>query len=712
MKRETTTIRLASQWEKVARGLGAPALFQTSPPLPPPKKRGFCRLRGVTMGTSQVRQAATDRPLHRASLMGACLLLIALALSPLRARADTVASLLGNFTINQYSGVQLADNSITVHYAVVFGQLPALTELHKADANGDGVTSQAERDAYVQQLAPEFARQLQVEVDGAPVPLKMTRWGSSLPTEQGGFSLRLDADFVGALPPGLASGTHELTFANRNYNGRFGWHEITIQTTPSIHGFNTNGFDTSVTNGLTEALRSLPASGPLDEREQHLSFTHAAIPTAAIALGPRAGSAQLAAQPAARSDGENAWLQRQTRALIDLISAPHVALHVTLLALLAAFVLGALHAFSPGHGKTIVGAYLIGSRGTPKHAAFLGLTVTITHTLGVFALGFATLFASRFIVPERLFPVLSLLSGLIVLGMGMILLAQRWRLARTALTRHPRVEYSVARRAPPMSPMLAVAGGSVVTGALLEHHQHSHGSADYDHGHNHSHGHSHGHDQQGWHSDAHQHEHRHDHGHEDSHDHGHEHHDHGHEDNHGHGYDHHDNGPEHNHGHSHDHHDHGPEHSHSDSHDDHDHAHNHGHAHPHGEHSHSHNGGLIHSHGGSTHSHAPPTDVTWKSLLALGVSGGLIPCPSAMVLLLAAVALNKTAYGMLLVLGFSVGLAVTLTLVGLAFLYARNRLPKADSSARWPVLLPVASAAAITVVGVVLCFGALQTAQW
>jgi nickel/cobalt exporter len=528
--------------------------------------------------TTPIRQAGVD-PWHLASLMGACLLWIALALSPLRARADTVASLLGNFTINQFSGLQLADDTITVHYAVVFGQLPALSELHKADANGDGVTSQAERDAYVQQLAPEFARQLQVEVDGAPVSLRMTRWGSSLPTEQGGFSLRLDADFVGGLSARPGSGTHELTFANRNYEGRFGWHEITVQTAPSTHGFNTNGFDTSVTNGLTEALQSLPASGPLDEREVHLSFTRGAIPAAAIALGPRAGSAQSVSQPAAQGSVENAWLQRQTRALIDLISAPHVAWHVTLLALLAAFALGALHAFSPGHGKTIVGAYLIGSRGTPRHAAFLGLTVTITHTLGVFALGFVTLFAARFIVPERLFPVLSLLSGLIVLGMGMILLAQRWRVARTT-------------------------------------HYHSHAHAD-------------------------------------------------------------------------------------------DHAHDHGHSHDH-----SHDASLMHSHGGSMHSHAPPTDVTWKSLLALGVSGGLIPCPSAMVLLLAAVALNKVAYGMLLVLGFSAGLAVTLTLVGLAFLYARNRLPNADSSARWPALLPVASAAAMTVVGVVLCFGALQAAQW
>lgn len=104
--------------------------------------------------------------------------------------------------------------------------------------------------------------------------------------------------------------------------------------------------------------------------------------------------------------------------------------------------------------------------------------------------------------------------------------------------------------------------------------------------------------------------------------------------------------------------------------------------------------------------------MTWRGLLALGISGGLIPCPSAMVLLLAAVALNKTAYGMLLVVGFSVGLAVTLTGVGLAFLYARSRLPRPSAGARWPLVVPVVSAAAVTVLGFVLCFGALQSARW
>jgi nickel/cobalt transporter (NicO) family protein len=121
----------------------------------------------------------------------------------------------------------------------------------------------------------------------------------------------------------------------------------------------------------------------------------------------------------------------------------------------------------------------------------------------------------------------------------------------------------------------------------------------------------------------------------------------------------------------------------------------------------------MHSHGGGLHSHVPSggADISWRSLLALGISGGLLPCPSAMVLLLAAVALNKTAYGMLLVLSFSIGLAVTLTAVGIAFLYARNSFGSPGESARWPHLLPVVSAAVITLVGAALCFGALQAAH-
>jgi len=252
-----------------------------------------------------------------------------------------------------------------------------------------------------------------------------------------------------------------------------------------------------------------------------------------------------------------------------------------------------VHALSPGHGKTIVGAYLIGSRGTPRHAVFLGSTVTITHTLGVFVTGFATLYASRFIVPERLFPILSLISALLVLGMGALLLVQRTRLAYPAL--------SSGKKGPAEFQRVASANGFPRGRGLIF-------------------------------AQA----------------------------------------PGHDHGHL----------------------------------------GTMHSHGGAMHSHLPPgapgEKVTWRSLLTLGISGGLVPCPSAMVLLLAAVALNKTAYGMLLVVAFSVGLAITLTAVGLAFLYARNRFRKPRPGARWPQLLPVWSAGMITALGIGLCFAALR----
>jgi nickel/cobalt transporter (NicO) family protein len=573
---------------------------------------------------------------HRVRSVGRAWLLAALALVPLSVHADTVASLLGNFTVNQYCGLQLAADAVDVRYAVVFGQLPALRELHLADANGDGVTTQAERDAYVERLAPSFAEGLKLVIDGSPVPLHAKHWTSSLPTEQGGFSLRLDVEFSGALPHAAGNARRILTFTNQNYSGQIGWNEITVQAPPSIAVFDTDAFSTTLTAALTAAVQALPATGPLAERSVHLSFTQGPAPIGARVLQTRAVTLPSAAQPNGRiaANGENLWLQRHTRDLVGLISAPHVAPHVALLAMLIALVLGAMHALSPGHGKTIVGAYLIGSRGTPRHALFLGVTVTITHTLGVFALGFATLVASRFIVPERLFPILSLVSGLLVLGMGIFLLAQRWHAAQGQHHYDPRQD-------------------------------------DAPHAHDH---HSHEHD------------------------------------------DHHDNA-EHPHAHhAHPHHVHAAhEHSHHD-HEEYAHEHQH-HAHDvvHREHRDARPevAALIHSHGGTAHSHAPPATLadtlSWRSLLALGVSGGLVPCPSAMVLLLAAVALNKTAYGLLLVVAFSVGLATTLTVVGLAFLYARNRFRGPAASSRWPQLLPVASAAVITVVGAVLSIGAVQS---
>jgi ABC-type nickel/cobalt efflux system permease component RcnA len=541
--------------------------------------------------------------------LAAPLALALLTLVPTFARADTVASLLGNFTVNQYSGLQLRADGIDVRYVVVFGQLPALRELHAADADGDGVTTQAERDAYAERIAETIAGDLRVSVDGVRIPLRAKRWTTSLPTEQSGFSLRVEVDFAGDLPTATGNATRVLAFANDNYAGRFGWREIVVQPARSVAVFDTDAFSTSLTEGLTQNVQAMPATGPLAERAIHLGFTNGPMPPAARPLGPRPGTSEPVAQQSADTYGgpANSWLGRETRRIVGLVSAREVPLHISLLALLAATLLGALHAFSPGHGKTVVGAYLVGSRSTPAHAAFLGLTVTITHTLGVFALGFATLTASAFIVPERLLPVLSLTSGLLVLAIGAALLAQRWRgaLHDSAAPRYRKIASgpSVAVA----TPWRAAASG---------------GARDFAFAHGLAHTHVHG-----------------------------------------------------------------------------DHVH------------HDRHGTLVHSHGGTTHSHLPPgatgEKITWQSLIALGVSGGLVPCPSAMVLLLATIAINKTAYGLLLVVAFSVGLAFTLTAVGLAFLYARNRIGTIRSAARWCRWVPVASAGVITIIGVAMCYGAL-----
>jgi len=270
-----------------------------------------------------------------------------------------------------------------------------------------------------------------------------------------------------------------------------------------------------------------------------------------------------------------------------------------LIAISGAFVWGAMHAMSPGHGKTIVGAYLAGSRATAQHALFLGLTATITHTTGVFALGLVTLFASEFILPEQLYPWLSFLSGVMVVTIGLNLFISRMR-STQPLKRSPLG------------------------------HSHTGYQTDDDHPHDH---------------------HPHDH-------HSHDHHSHDH--------------------HSHDHH----------SHDHHSHDHKHHHAHE-------------HSHAG--HSHLPPgaddSPVTWRSLLALGISGGLVPCPSALVLLLSSIALGRVGFGLVLVFVFSLGLAGTLTGLGLLLVGARRLFERLPTQVRLVRVLPTVSALFVTLLG-------------
>ncbi|MGB3311412.1 MAG: sulfite exporter TauE/SafE family protein [Nodosilinea sp.] len=294
--------------------------------------------------------------------------------------------------------------------------------------------------------------------------------------------------------------------------------------------------------------------------------------------------------------------------------------------LIGAFLWGAVHSLSPGHGKTLVGAYLVGERATSRHALFLALTTTVTHTLGVFALGLITLAAARYVLPEQIYPWLGLMSGGMIVCIGANLIAQRSQRQRSS---------------------------------------HHHGA----HAHAPSEAHSHSHSAHSAGELAHAHAHKDSHGHEHStHDHL------------THGHDH----PHHSHGH----------HSHAATHPAHGSAH----------HSHSHApDSAHHHHGGHSHSHLPITadgTTTWRRLLLLGLSAGLVPCPAALVLLLGAIAFGNPVSGLLLVVAFSLGLASVLAGLGLLMVSAKRvfqRVPIPRLGAlQW---LPLASAVGITLIG-------------
>ncbi|MBM0741988.1 sulfite exporter TauE/SafE family protein [Phormidium sp. CLA17] len=293
---------------------------------------------------------------------------------------------------------------------------------------------------------------------------------------------------------------------------------------------------------------------------------------------------------------QTAILRPESQELALMQTAPWYLTGSVPLAIAGCFVWGAMHALSPGHGKTIVGAYLVGETATPQHALFLGLTTTITHTIGVFALGLVTLFLANFILPEQLYPWLSFISGLIVVDIGLRLLHRRLQ----SFTWFKKIFSSP-----------------------------SHTS---DHSYEHLPAHSH-------HSV-----------------------------------------PDHSHHHSH-------EHSSAQS--------------DHHSHDHSHHSTSAHSH--QAHSHLPPgadgSPVTWKNLLALGISGGIVPCPSALVVLLSMIALGQVGFGLVLVSAFSLGLAGTLTILGLLLVSARRLFERVPTQLRFARVLPTMSALFITLLG-------------
>ncbi len=464
------------------------------------------------------------RPLARAAT-ARVLLAAALALPALALAAPAGAHPLGNFSVNHLTVVRASSDRVDVRYVLDQAEIPTFRERGLAPTR------------VLARKRAEVARGLSVAIGGRPVALALRPGGRiSFPRGAGGLrTTRVELLLSARVAARGAVVVRDATFA-----GRVGWRAVLVEP----------GRGTAVRSDVTSAdptrrLRVYPTAllaSPANRTVAHLRVS----PGSGTVTAPRGdGGGGTTTTDRGAGDRFGSVFERAA-----------TGQGVLVLLLLAAFGWGAVHALSPGHGKAMVAAYLVGARGTARHAVALGLTVTVTHTIGVFALGAVALALSAYVLPEDLYPWLNLVSGLLVLGVGASVARARVRRARTPV-----------------------------------HH-------DHDHQHDHDHGHGHGH--------------------------GHGHHDHG--------------------------------------------------------------------------------DLRPRALLAMGASAGLIPCPSALVVLLGAVAQHQIGLGLVLIVAFSAGLAATLTGLGL-LVVAAGRVSARLSGARVGralAVLPALSAIAIVAVGLAL----------
>lgn len=423
------------------------------------------------------------------------LLVLAAFAAAFIAPAAAQAHPLGNFTVNRFARVEVAGHRLYVRYVLDMAEIPTY------QAREQGV------DANV--YARRIAAGLHVTLDGGAVRLAPVAHALAFPPGVGGLhTMRLELILRGPAVPAA----ERMTVSDANYADHIGWREIVVGASA---------------RSVSDELRAYPKSllqSPLD------------IASARATVAPTDDAVPVLTRGRALQAPDRVADSGFTR----LIAQGRLSVLVILASLAAALFWGAAHALSPGHGKTIVTAYLIGKRGTPRDAAALGAIVTVTHTIGVFALGLVTLALSQWIVPDTLYPWIDLTAGVLVVSVGLSVLRARVR-------------------------------------------------------------------------------------------------------------------------------------------------HAHHHAHPH------------------HHEH----DLSRKSLIAVGVSGGLLPCPSALVVLLAAVSLHRLAFGLVLILAFSLGLALSITGLGLVAVLAKRRFAGRSFDGLLVRALPAVSAAVILAAGVAMTVRAI-----
>ena len=427
-------------------------------------------------------------------------LVAALGFVALAVPAGADAHPLGNFTVNRFSRIEVGAGHVYVRYALDLAEIPTLQ------------AGRIERDAYAKRIASG----LRLRLDGRPAPLVVVASALAQPEGSAGLrTTRLDVLLRGPVLERRA----RVAYRDANFPGRLGWKEIVVGDEPSS----------------SRELRAYPSGArPLE------------LTSLTTTLGPEDGpvtAPTLASGGAARDEPSG----------FEGLVRHDLSTGFVLISLALALFWGAAHALGPGHGKAIVAGYLVGSRGSARHAVLLGLIVTVTHTIGVFALGLVTLALSELLVPEQLYPWLNLVSALLVVLVGGAVLRSRM-------------------------------------GDLLHTRAHARG---HDHDHDHQHGHGHDHE-----------------------------------------------------------------------------------------------AGL-------------------RGLVGVGVSGGLLPCPTALVVLLAAISLHRVGYGLALIVAFSVGLAATVTGIGLVAVTAKRLFARARFDGPLVRALPTVSAVVVLALGLVMTVRAL-----
>ena len=432
---------------------------------------------------------------------------LAMALAPATASAHP----LGNFTINHYAALTIRPDGIAVDLVIDMAEIPAFQERQTMDSDGDGSVSDVEGTSWAAGACVTLEANLQLARGGAPLALTPGPSSVGFPPGAGGLStLRLECAYEAPLTTPI-SGPTVITFADTSYTERIGWREILAAGDGTI--VDTHGLPSTSPSQKLTAYPAELIKVPLDIRSATVHVRPAPAGRAASGA-PTGSSAPVGAGPISSTPGGGvagaAAVPGGVAAdLPDIFRTTDLTPLVILGSLLTAVVIGAGHALTPGHGKTLMAAYLVGSRGTAVHAVGLGLSVAVSHTIGILTLALIIVGAGSILPPDVVYRVTPVVAGASIIAIGGWMLFNEVRRRRTGRSLVTVGEGPGAHEHAPIhehAPVLArAAEPSTPVG-------HEHGDGEHRHDHDGLSDAPHGHDHQalGHHDQPHDHDHPHD----------------------------------------------------------------------------------------------------------------------------------------------------------------------------------------------------------